>query len=91
MPVEHRDQPFVKRGDAPGIERQLLAPAIADPQHDRVAAEVERQREGAAAARLGRKDSEAARIGLERDMPAVIGPRRMGDADLADHLRGEVK
>ena len=25
VPVEHRDQPLVKRGDAAGIERQLLA------------------------------------------------------------------
>ena len=62
-----------------------------DPQHDRVAAEIERQREGAAAARRGRQRREPARIRLQRDMPAVIHPRRVGDADLAEHLRCEVQ
>ena len=55
VPIEHRDQPLVERGDASSIERKLLAPAVADPQHDRVAAKIERQRERAAAARLGRE------------------------------------
>ena len=89
--IEQGDQPVMKRGDAAGVERQLLARFVARPHHDRVAAKVERQRESPAVARRGRQRREAARIGLECDMPAVIHPRRMGDADLAQHLRGQMQ
>ena len=41
VPVEHRHEPGMKRGDAPRIEREFLAGSVAGPQHDRVAAEVE--------------------------------------------------
>ena len=91
VPVEHRDQPLVERGDAAGVERHLLARLVAGPQHHRVAAQVEGQGEGAAIPGRGRQGRVAARIGLERDVPAMIHPRRMGDANLAEHLRGEVK
>ena len=91
MRVEHRDQPLVQRGDAAGVERQLLARFVADPQHDGVTAEVESQREGPIAARRRWQGRKAASVGLQRDVPAVVDPRRIGDADLAQHLRGEVQ
>ena len=91
MKLEHRDQPAVKRGDTPGVERQLLAAAVADPQHDCMAAKVESQGEGAAAARSGWQDSEAAGVGLKRYVPAVVQPRGVGDAELAEHLSREVQ
>jgi hypothetical protein len=89
--LEHRDQPLMQRGDAAGVERELLARFIAHPQHDRMAAKVERQREGAASAGRRRQRGEPARVGLKRDVPAVIDPGRVGDPHLSDHLRRKVQ
>src|SRR6185369_10546950 len=91
MKLEHCDQAPMKRSDAPSVERQLLAAAVADPQHDRVAAQIERQRECAAAASRSRQDAEPAGVGLERDMPAVIDPRRVRDPKLPQHLRRQMQ
>ena len=65
MLVEHRDQPPMKRGNAARVQRKLLARFVAGPQHDRVAAKVERQREGPAVARRGRQSRQAPRRSAE--------------------------
>src|SRR3954452_18147814 len=89
--LQYRYEPAVQSSDGARVQRDLLAPPVANPQHDRMSAEIERQRESTPAARRCRVDPEAAGIRLKCDMPAVIEPRRMRDADLADHLRGEMK
>ena len=53
--------------------------------------EVQRQRERASIARRRWQCREAAGVRLKSDVPAVVHPRRIGHADLADHLRGEVE
>ena len=91
MSLKQRDEPLVERRNASRIEREFLPSTVADPQHDCMAAEVERKRERSVATRFGGENAEASRIRLKRRMPAVIHPRRMGDADLAEHLRGKVE
>ena len=91
MKLQHCDQPLMECSDAPGVERQFFPPAVADPKHDRVAAKVQRQREGPSAAGLSRQDSQPSRIGLESNVPTVIEPWRMGNSELAEHLRGKVQ
>ncbi len=81
----------MERRDAAGIERHLLARLIADPQDDRVAAQVQNQSKGSSVARRGRKSLQTVRPRLERDMPSVVGPRCVTDADLAEHLRSQMQ
>src|SRR5262249_37267908 len=61
------------------------------PQNHCVAAEVDRQGEGPPAARRRRQGRQAARIGLERDVPSMVHPRRMRDTNLAQHLSRQVE
>src|SRR3546814_1631173 len=81
----------MQRRDAAGIERQLVARFVAHPQHDRMPAKVEDEGEGAPVPGCGRQGLETVGARLQRGVPAVVGPWRMGDADLAEHLRSEVK
>ena len=81
----------MQRRDAAGIERHLLARAIADPQDNRMTAEVERQCECASATRGRRQGGKPAGIGLQRHVPAMVRPGRVRDAELAKHLRRKVQ
>ncbi len=53
--VEHRDEPPMEGCNASRIQRKLLTRFVARPQDDRMAAQVEGQREGPAVARRGRQ------------------------------------
>ncbi len=90
VPFEHRDQPRVQLGDGLALERQEILAAVADAQGHAVAAEVERQSEGAALAGGGREDGKAAGARPERRMPAMVEPGRMRDAQLAEHLADQM-
>ena len=88
--VEHFDQAAVKRGDAAEVERQQVTLAVGDAKHDGVPAQVERQ--GEVSRRRGnRLDRQPLRHRMKRRVPAMIGPGRMGDPQLAQHLAGQVQ
>src|SRR5215217_3760940 len=77
--------------DAARVERYFLARLVACPQDDGVTAQVEHQGESAVTVRRCRQRLETVRSRLQGDVPAVIGPWCMRDADLAEHLRSEVQ
>ena len=56
-----------------------------------MAAQVERQREGQVRRRSDRFDGQPVGDRVERRVPAMIDPRRMRDAELAEHLADEVE
>lgn len=88
--IEHRDQRLVKRRDATEVERKLVDLAVAAMQDDRMARQVEGQRKAGSVGH-DRLDRQALRNRVEGHMPAMIEPRHMGDAQLAEHLAGEVQ
>ena len=91
MSVKHLDESLVNRCNAPQLERNLIAGLIADPKDDRVPAKVKPQRENAHSGGSGRKSLKSVRHCLERNVPAVIDPRRMCNSDLAKHLGRKVQ
>ena len=90
MRFEHFGQAAVNRGDAAEVERKQIALAVRDAKHDRVPAQVERQGE-VACRRRNRLDRQPFGDRVKRRVPAMIGPGRMGDAQLAEHLAGKVQ
>src|SRR5918993_2862181 len=77
-------------GNASGTQRKLLPLLRTRRQHDRMPAQVECKRESASVACGCRQCGKAAGGRLKGHVPAVIGPRRVPDPDLAEHLRSEV-
>ena len=77
--------------DALAVERQQFVRAVADPERDAVAAQIERQREAAAVAGGGRQGRQPGGVRAERHVPAMVRPRGVGDAQLAEHLAGEME
>jgi hypothetical protein len=72
-------------GDRAGPQRQPLAPAAAGLDQELMIGEVEVDLERIAVIRHQR-GGEAPCRDIERDLPPVIYERRLGQADLADHL-----
>src|SRR3954452_17134651 len=77
-------------GDGLRLERQRPLLAAAGSRGEAVADEVELELEDLAADR-NRRGSEPARRDVERNLPAVVGPRRQRQPDLADDLRPELQ
>lgn len=77
-------------GDAAEVDRQAVQLAVGHVQHDGVAAKVDGQRE-VTSRRRDRLDRQTRGDRMESGVPAVVDPRRVGDAELAEHLAGEVE
>jgi len=80
----------VEVGDGLRLERQRPLLAAAGSRGEAVAGEVELELEDLAADR-NRRGAEPARRHVERNLPAVIRPRRQRQPDLADDLRPELQ
>ena len=76
---------------APSVERDAVARAVAEAQADGVLAQVEAEGEAAPVGGGGRVGDQARGDRVKRDVPAVVDPRRVGDAELAEQLAGEVE
>jgi len=87
---EERHQLLMKLGHRARDERHGTDRAHAGGDDELVVDEVERQGERLVLPRH-RSSGEAARRDVQRDVPPVIEPRRLGQADLAHHLRAHVE
>src|SRR6185437_12004663 len=88
--LQEVDRPVMEVGDALRFQRQPPLLAAAGAGDETMVDEVEVDLEDLAADR-DRRGAEPARRDVERDLPAMVDPRRQLQPDLADDLRPELQ